>query len=163
MKTILILLAGILLACGTTLVDAFESAEEVRVTVLYDNTCAVEGVESDWGFSCVVQGTGKTILFDAGTKPEIFARNVDASKVNLKNVERVFTSWGESPQVPEGDLEAYAIVSAMGAAECLLADGKDAAEVVDMIPVKPLQAEEAAIVDAYYANLTTLHEKLKVN
>ena len=36
-----------------------------RVTILYDNTTAREGVTSDWGFSCLIEGLSKTILFDA--------------------------------------------------------------------------------------------------
>jgi len=61
MKKTLIILAGILLAWGITPVDAFESAEDLRVTVLYDNTSAVEGVESNWGFSCLIEGTEKKL------------------------------------------------------------------------------------------------------
>ena len=89
---ILLVSTSIFLACGNALVCAFGSRDEVKITVLYDNTCAVDGVESDWGFSCLVQGTEKTILFDAGTKDEIFAANVAALEVDLKEVDAVVIS-----------------------------------------------------------------------
>jgi len=60
MKTTLLLTAVLVLACETTFVDALEQKAKVQITILYDNTCAVGGVESDWGFSCFVEGMEKT-------------------------------------------------------------------------------------------------------
>ena len=57
------------------------------VTILYDNTAFARGTEADWGFSCFVEGSGKTILFDTGTKPEVFFHNVEALGVDLSQVE----------------------------------------------------------------------------
>ena len=42
----------------------------VRVTYLYDNTAAVVGVTPDWGFACLVEGHGRTVLFDTGANAE---------------------------------------------------------------------------------------------
>jgi aminobenzoyl-glutamate utilization protein A len=50
----------------------------VTVTVIYDNYVHKEGLEADWGFSVLIQGTDKTVLFDTGTRPELFLRNFDA-------------------------------------------------------------------------------------
>jgi 7,8-dihydropterin-6-yl-methyl-4-(beta-D-ribofuranosyl)aminobenzene 5'-phosphate synthase len=60
----------------------------VTVKVIYDNYTKVEGLEADWGYSIVIEGLDKEILFDAGTKPEIFASNfrqmgLDAGKIDL--------------------------------------------------------------------------------
>jgi 7,8-dihydropterin-6-yl-methyl-4-(beta-D-ribofuranosyl)aminobenzene 5'-phosphate synthase len=60
----------------------------VTVTVIYDNYIHTEGMEPDWGYSIVIEGLDKTILFDAGTKPDIFRSNfektgLDASKIGL--------------------------------------------------------------------------------
>jgi len=131
-----------------------------------------------------------------GYNPVSYSDDISAEMVEA--LERVFASWGESPEVPESDLEAYAIVSAMGptymwfqwqilrelavgfgisqkaadmailrmlvgAAECLLAHGRDPREVLDMIPGKPLQSDEARIVDVYSTKLTALYEKLQVS
>jgi 7,8-dihydropterin-6-yl-methyl-4-(beta-D-ribofuranosyl)aminobenzene 5'-phosphate synthase len=64
----------------------------ITVTILYDNTAYAPGTEADWGFSCLVQGTGKTILFDTGTKPDVFFRNVEALDVDLGKVDLVVIS-----------------------------------------------------------------------
>lgn len=65
---------------------------EITVTILYDNTAFAPGTEADWGFSCLVEGTEKTILFDAGTKPEVFRRNVEALDIDLGEVDLVVIS-----------------------------------------------------------------------
>ena len=65
---------------------------KITVTILYDNTAFAPGTEADWGFSCLVEGTEKTILFDAGTKPEIFFHNVEALGVDLGAVDLVVIS-----------------------------------------------------------------------
>ncbi len=38
----------------------------MQVTVVYDNNACKEGLETGWGFSCVVRDGAKTILFDTG-------------------------------------------------------------------------------------------------
>ena len=47
----------------------------VTVTVIYDNYVHSEGMKSDWGYSAIIEGLDKTILFDTGTKPEVFGSN----------------------------------------------------------------------------------------
>ncbi len=64
----------------------------VKFTVLYDNYVHREGTKADWGFSCLIEGTEKTILFDTGTKPEILMHNVEALGVDLKKVDLVVLS-----------------------------------------------------------------------
>jgi 7,8-dihydropterin-6-yl-methyl-4-(beta-D-ribofuranosyl)aminobenzene 5'-phosphate synthase len=62
--------------------------EPVTVKVVYDNYVKVDGLKSDWGYSIVIEGLEKGILFDTGTKPDIFEFNfnkmdLDAGKVDL--------------------------------------------------------------------------------
>ena len=64
----------------------------LTVTILYDNYIFTEGTQADWGFSCLIKGTEKTILFDTGTKPDILLHNVKILKVNLKEIELVALS-----------------------------------------------------------------------
>ena len=47
-----------------------------------------------------------------GYNPVAYGAAVDAEAVG--KLERVFAPWGEAPRVPEDQLEAYAILSAMG-------------------------------------------------
>jgi 7,8-dihydropterin-6-yl-methyl-4-(beta-D-ribofuranosyl)aminobenzene 5'-phosphate synthase len=64
----------------------------LRFTVLYDNYLHQDGTKADWGFSCLIEGTEKTILFDTGTQPEILMHNVRVLNVDLKNVSQVVIS-----------------------------------------------------------------------
>jgi len=40
--------------------------QDISITFVYDNNPYKEGLETAWGFSCVISGTEKTILFDTG-------------------------------------------------------------------------------------------------
>ncbi|MCX6301934.1 MAG: MBL fold metallo-hydrolase [Bacteroidia bacterium] len=60
----------------------------VTVRVIYDNYVKTNGLESDWGFAILIEGLEKTILFDTGTKPDIFTSNfkkmgLDAAKIDF--------------------------------------------------------------------------------
>jgi 7,8-dihydropterin-6-yl-methyl-4-(beta-D-ribofuranosyl)aminobenzene 5'-phosphate synthase len=69
----------------------------LRVTVLYDNTAHRQECRADWGFSCLVAGTQKTILFDAGAKADVFSANVAVLGVDLSRVDAIVVSH------PHGD------------------------------------------------------------
>jgi len=64
----------------------------LRFTILYDNYLYQEGTKADWGFSCLIEGTEKTILFDTGTDPRILMRNAGALNVDLKKVNQIVIS-----------------------------------------------------------------------
>jgi 7,8-dihydropterin-6-yl-methyl-4-(beta-D-ribofuranosyl)aminobenzene 5'-phosphate synthase len=60
----------------------------VTVKIIYDNYVHENGLKSDWGYSIIIKGLEKGILFDAGTRPDIFEFNfkkmdLDADKVDL--------------------------------------------------------------------------------
>jgi 7,8-dihydropterin-6-yl-methyl-4-(beta-D-ribofuranosyl)aminobenzene 5'-phosphate synthase len=60
----------------------------VTVSVVYNNYVSVEGMKADWGYSVVINGLEKEILFDTGTKPDIFESNfrkmgIDASEIDF--------------------------------------------------------------------------------
>jgi len=59
----------------------------LTVTIIYDNYQADPACGADWGFSCLIEGAGKTILFDAGTREELFLKNAAALKVDLGRVD----------------------------------------------------------------------------
>ena len=46
-----------------------------------------EGLEKDFGFSCILKYNGKTILFDAGTNADIFKKNVEALNIDLTQID----------------------------------------------------------------------------
>jgi len=113
-------------------------------------------------------------------------------------VARLFSAFGRCPEVAEENLEAYAVITAMGptylwfqlyelaalarsfgmtgpeAAEAVrqMAEGALAvmddphlapAQVMDLVPVKPLGADEAAILASYREKLPGLYTKLKAS
>jgi 7,8-dihydropterin-6-yl-methyl-4-(beta-D-ribofuranosyl)aminobenzene 5'-phosphate synthase len=71
---------------GTENMD--KSGKDITVTILYDNYKFNQELESDWGFSCLIEGLEKTILFDAGGKGNILLSNMktmgtDPAKVDI--------------------------------------------------------------------------------
>lgn len=111
-------------------------------------------------------------------------------------VTSLLTPLGECPEVPENQLEAYAVVTAMaptffwfqlqalrevalqlglseaeavpalkrmicGSARTLFDSGFAPAEVMDLVPVKPLVEMEAQISDLYRTRLPAIFEKIR--
>jgi len=64
----------------------------IKMTVIYDNTVAVEGLKGEWGFSCFIEGTEKTILFDTGGNAETFQQNVGTLNIDLDDADAVVIS-----------------------------------------------------------------------
>src|SRR4030043_1807559 len=81
--------------------------QPIRFTVLYDNYLYKEGTKADWGFSCLIEGTEKTILFDTGTQPQTLMHNVEVLGVDLKKVDQVVISHdhGDHTGGPHAALE----------------------------------------------------------
>ena len=48
----------------------------LRLTILYDNNRHAVGVETAWGFACLVEGLEQTILFDTGGDGPLLLRNM---------------------------------------------------------------------------------------
>ena len=82
----------LILLAGPAALASENSSGGIRLTVLYDNTAAVEGVRADWGFACLIEGTEKTILFDTGTKPDVLEHNIRALGIDLSRVGLVVLS-----------------------------------------------------------------------
>jgi 7,8-dihydropterin-6-yl-methyl-4-(beta-D-ribofuranosyl)aminobenzene 5'-phosphate synthase len=58
-----------------------------QITVLYDAFGKTSTMTKDWGFAALVEYGGKRILFDAGNNAEIFAHNVEAKGIDLKQLD----------------------------------------------------------------------------
>jgi 7,8-dihydropterin-6-yl-methyl-4-(beta-D-ribofuranosyl)aminobenzene 5'-phosphate synthase len=68
------------------------SKDSVTVTILYDNTTYVSGATAHWGFSCLIKGLEKTILFDAGASGTILLQNAALLGVSTKSAPIVVVS-----------------------------------------------------------------------
>lgn len=64
----------------------------MKITILYDNTSFVPELESDWGFSALVETGGQTILFDTGANGRILMGNIEKLNINLLNINNIFIS-----------------------------------------------------------------------
>ncbi len=82
----LLLVAAVL--CGSQVV----TAGPLRITVLYDNTAYLPDCRADWGFSCLIEGTQKRILFDTGARADVFGSNVGVLGVDLSRLDAVVVS-----------------------------------------------------------------------
>ncbi len=64
----------------------------MRISILYDNTAFRDDLMPDWGFACLVEGYGKTILFDTGAKGSVLLDNMQKMHIEPASVETVFIS-----------------------------------------------------------------------
>ena len=63
----------------------------MKLTIVYDNEVYKKGIglKSDWGFSCLIESSDDTILFDTGASGKILLNNMkilDISPVDIKKV-----------------------------------------------------------------------------
>ncbi len=133
-------------------------------------------------------------IIGRGYNPVAFGEGIDVTA--REGLSALFAPWGAWPEVPEGDLEAYAILTGMGptyywyqwqalrdvaaqfglspdradealqqmlegAQATLLRSGLTPAAVMDLIPVRPLQAIEESVTAAYGTALPALHAKIR--
>ena len=92
MKWILFLLAVLFLDLGSTTALTGQDNEQITMTIIYDNTAYNSGLQADHGFSCLIEGMEKTILFDTGTQPDIFLSNLEKLNIDPKSVDFVVIS-----------------------------------------------------------------------
>jgi 7,8-dihydropterin-6-yl-methyl-4-(beta-D-ribofuranosyl)aminobenzene 5'-phosphate synthase len=64
----------------------------MRVTILYDNTAFNEKLQSDWGFSALIEAHKRTFLFDTGASGSILLTNMEKLDINPEDVTDVFIS-----------------------------------------------------------------------
>ena len=67
-------------------------SKDLTLTVVYDNYPHDKRLETRWGFSCYIQGTEKTILFDVGGEGSVLLSNMEKLKVDPKDVDSVVLS-----------------------------------------------------------------------
>lgn len=65
---------------------------DIKITVIYDNNPYKKGLETAWGFSCLIKGTDKTILFDTGGDGSILLANMKKLGIDPKQIDLIFLS-----------------------------------------------------------------------
>jgi len=64
----------------------------MTITVVYDNNPYKEGLETGWGFSCVIADIEKTILFDTGGDGSILLNNMGKLAIDPNGIDTVVLS-----------------------------------------------------------------------
>jgi len=77
----------------------------MKITILYDNTLFQNNLKPDWGFSCLAEAHGRTILFDTGANGDILLENMEKLNIQPSSVDDVFISHAHFDHV--GGLSAF--------------------------------------------------------
>jgi 7,8-dihydropterin-6-yl-methyl-4-(beta-D-ribofuranosyl)aminobenzene 5'-phosphate synthase len=110
MKYLSIILGLLLLSAGRTSTlpkksdQKMKTPADVTLTVLYDNYNFDKEFKSSWGFSCLIEGAGKTILFDTGGEDGNLMHNFRAAGKDPASVDLVILShihWDHTGGIPE--------------------------------------------------------------
>jgi len=64
----------------------------LKITIVYDNNRFNKELKTDWGFSCLVEGLDKTILFDTGRYDTMLMANLADLGVDPDRADIVFLS-----------------------------------------------------------------------
>ena len=78
---------------------------QLRISVVYDNNSYKEGLSTAWGFSCVIEGAKKTILFDTGGDGSILLSNMEKMGINPSNIDLIVLSHIHGDHV--GGLQSF--------------------------------------------------------
>jgi len=84
--------AIMLLAAFNPGVSDMNSAFSIQLTVVYDNNFHDQRLETDWGFSCFIQGLEKSILFDTGADGRILLSNMKKLEISPEEIDVVVLS-----------------------------------------------------------------------
>ena len=77
----------------------------MKITIIYDDKVWKEGLEADWGFSCLVQVRTQKILFDTGANGRILLSNMKKLSINPLSINQIFISHCHHDHI--GDLSDF--------------------------------------------------------
>jgi 7,8-dihydropterin-6-yl-methyl-4-(beta-D-ribofuranosyl)aminobenzene 5'-phosphate synthase len=105
----LALLSGWALAMTQATVTAgeVEQAEQgqLQLHVVFNNVPCKPGLETGWGFSCLITGLDKTVLFDTGSNGDILLANMQRLGLDPEGVDAIVLSHIHSDHT--GGLEDF--------------------------------------------------------
>ena len=64
----------------------------MKITIVYDNVVSRPDLAADWGFACLVETEGHTLLFDTGAKGTILLGNMEKLNIDPSIIDAVFIS-----------------------------------------------------------------------
>ena len=66
--------------------------EDVRFTIVYDNTSYVSTLETSWGFSCYIETSRGNILFDTGWNGNTLLKNMTRLGISPDTIDKLVLS-----------------------------------------------------------------------
>jgi 7,8-dihydropterin-6-yl-methyl-4-(beta-D-ribofuranosyl)aminobenzene 5'-phosphate synthase len=66
--------------------------QDIKLSIVYDNFRYDRKLKADWGFSCLIEGMDRTILFDTGRYDDIFVSNMSKLNIDPHHIEEVVIS-----------------------------------------------------------------------
>jgi len=66
--------------------------KDANITVTFDNNQYKDGLKTSWGFSCLIKGAEKTILFDTGGDGSILLENMKKLEIKPKEIDLIVLS-----------------------------------------------------------------------
>jgi 7,8-dihydropterin-6-yl-methyl-4-(beta-D-ribofuranosyl)aminobenzene 5'-phosphate synthase len=68
----------------------------MKITIIYDNTVFDRRLHQHWGFACLVEAHGKSVLFDTGTLGWVLLGNMALLDIDPEQLDAVFISHPHS-------------------------------------------------------------------
>jgi 7,8-dihydropterin-6-yl-methyl-4-(beta-D-ribofuranosyl)aminobenzene 5'-phosphate synthase len=96
---VIILLFAREVALGNKTTGQDANSKTIEITVLYDNYTLNKECTPDWGFACIIEGTEKCILFDAGARGNILLENMDKLDINAQDVDLMAISHNHGDHI----------------------------------------------------------------
>ena len=84
----LFMIQAIVVAGGTEKIEQ----SQLRLHVVFNNVPYKAGLKTSWGFSCLIEGLDKTILFDTGGNGDILLSNMQRLGLDTEGVDAVVLS-----------------------------------------------------------------------
>jgi len=69
-----------------------KNIEHLICTIVFDNRAFQPGLETSWGFACMIEGAQKTILFDTGGDSAILLKNMEMLSIDPATIDLVVIS-----------------------------------------------------------------------
>jgi len=91
LRTVLFSCAALLVLTGMC-IGKETTVDSLVITIVYDNVTAREDVVPAWGFSCLIQGLEKTILFDTGADGPTLLTNMRQLGLDPEAIDAVVLS-----------------------------------------------------------------------
>lgn len=76
-----------------------ESMNYPIITIIFDNNPYKKGLQSGWGFSCLIEGMEKTVLFDTGADGGMLLNNMQIQQINPEIIETLVLSHAHSDHI----------------------------------------------------------------